>query len=404
MNQTLMLGVAALCGVVACSSSSSHATTSPDGGSPGDDVGDAGGGDSAVTVSASGAAACALTKSGGIECFGVNGGGTLGNGSIMDSNTPVGVVGFTSGAIAVSVGYGPGFACGIKSGGALECWGNNESGELGNGTMNESDVPVQVTGLTSGVTAVSTGDSVACAIASGGAVQCWGLLNFDGMGSASTSNSNAPAMVAGLTSGVQAVSVGSGLVCAITMGGAVECVGQNTWGGLGNGSLPQSQGGSDSSVVVPVTGLTSGVTAVSAGVGSACAVTGGGGVMCWGHNDSGQLGNGTTTDSNVPVQVTGLTSGVTAVSIGESTACALLKGGAVNCWGQNGSYGQLGNNSMTDSSVPVPVSTLTSGVTSLSVGLGSACAVTATGGVDCWGEETSGPNGSSPVPVATPGF
>jgi alpha-tubulin suppressor-like RCC1 family protein len=352
-----------------------------------------------VTVS-TGSSICALMEGGGIECFGDNSLGQLGNGSTMDSPTPVSVLGFTSGATAVASGSGPGFACGIKTGGAIECWGQNENGELGNGTMNESDVPVQVTGLTSGVTAVSAGDSLACAIVSGG-VQCWGLLNFDGMGG---SNSNVPVKVAGLTSGVQAVSAGAGLVCAITQGGGVECVGQNTWGGLGNGSTPFSQGGMDSSVPVPVTGLTSGVTSVSVGTASACAVTAAGGVMCWGHNDSGELGNGTTTDSSVPVQVTGLTSGVTAVSIGEQTACALLAGGAVQCWGENGSYGQLGNNSMTNSSVPVPVSGLTSGVTSLSVSVSTSCAVTASGAVECWGEATSAPNGSSPIPFPTPGL
>jgi alpha-tubulin suppressor-like RCC1 family protein len=106
---------------------------------------------------------------------------------------------------------------------------------------------------------------------------------------------------------------------------------------------------------VQVSGLTSGVIAVSAGGDSACAVTIGGGVECWGYNGYGQLGNNSTTNSSVPVQVSGLTSGVTAVSAGNVSACALTTGGSVECWGDN-RYGELGNNSTTSSSVPVEVS------------------------------------------------
>jgi alpha-tubulin suppressor-like RCC1 family protein len=106
---------------------------------------------------------------------------------------------------------------------------------------------------------------------------------------------------------------------------------------------------------VPVSNLTNGVTAVSVGYAFACAITAGGGVECWGWNAFGQLGNNSTTNSSVPVQVSGLTSGVTAVSAGNVSACALTTGGSVECWGDN-RYGELGNNSTTSSSVPVEVS------------------------------------------------
>jgi alpha-tubulin suppressor-like RCC1 family protein len=103
-----------------------------------------------------------------------------------------------------------------------------------------------------------------------------------------------------------------------------------------------------------VTGLSSGVAAIAAGGFHTCALTTGGGVQCWGFNYYGELGNNSTTDGSLPVSVSGLSSGVAAIAAGANHSCALTTGGAVQCWGSNG-YGQLGNDSMTNSSVPVSV-------------------------------------------------
>jgi alpha-tubulin suppressor-like RCC1 family protein len=192
---------------------------------------------------------------------------------------------------------------------------------------------VQVTGLTSGVTAVSVGALSTCVITAGGSVKCWGDNSYGELGNASTTQSVVPVQVTGLTSGVTAVSVGSNFACAITASGGVECWGS---GALGNNS-DAGVGGTDalstSLVPVQVTGLTSGVSAVSVGGYSACAITAGGGVECWGLNTEGELGNNSTASSSVPVQVTGLTSGVTAVSVGGNCACAVTAGGGIDCWG-----------------------------------------------------------------------
>ena len=164
-----------------------------------------------------------------------------------------------------------------------------------------------------------------------------------------------PVDVAGLASGVSAIAAGRH-TCALTSGGGVKCWGSNGYGRLGNGTT------SNSIIPVDVAGLTSGVSAITAGDRHTCALTSVGGVKCWGWNQWGQLGNGTTTDSNIPVDVAGLASGVSAIATGGIHTCALTSGGGVKCWGFTGS-GQLGNGTTTSSRTPVDVSGLASAVT-----------------------------------------
>jgi alpha-tubulin suppressor-like RCC1 family protein len=160
-----------------------------------------------------------------------------------------------------------------------------------------------------------------------------------------------PVKVQGITSGATAVASGYDHTCAVVNGG-VLCWGYNNYGQLGNNSTAQS------SVPVQVQGLTAGATAITAGSNHTCAVLNGS-AYCWGWNSyingiGGMLGNGTTIDSSVPVQVTGLTSGVQAIATGYSHACAVVNGRAVWCWGANDFF-QLGNNSTANSLVPVLV-------------------------------------------------
>jgi alpha-tubulin suppressor-like RCC1 family protein len=440
-------------------------------------------------ISAGGDATCVLTTARGVQCLGYNGNGQLGDGTTTERHTAGDVTGLSSGVRQLSVGAQ--HVCAVMTAGGVKCWGQGSSGQVGDGLLSKSLVPVDVIGLASGVAAVSAGTFGTCAVLMDGAAKCWGVNavgqlgtgllrdrpapvevqglapgaldivaggahscvrtaaegircwgnNFDGelgdgthvsrwtaadvesltsdvavvaAGDSDTCavtndgalkcwgrlSGDSPADVHGLTSDVESVSVGDSHICALTVAGGVQCWGLNAAGQLGDGTT------TDASAPIGVVGLTSGVMAISAGESHTCALTVAGGVKCWGANFGGQLGNGTTTSSATPVDVSGLESGVSSISAGAQSTCAVTDAGALRCWGSNGNF-ELGNGTQTWSSVPVDVTGMSSGVSSVTVGLASACARTTAGGVKCWGQNAWGQlgdgtftNRSTPVDVS----
>jgi alpha-tubulin suppressor-like RCC1 family protein len=333
-----------------------------------------------------------LTTAGGVKCWGDNYYGQLGNGATVLRPTPVDVSGLGSGIIVVSAGSV--HTCALTSEGGVKCWGDNGSGQLGDGTTIDRHTPVDVSGLSSGVVAISAGGYHTCALTSGGGMKCWGRNSFGQLGDGTYTKGLTPTDVSGLSSGINSISAGDNHTCALTSDGAVKCWGWNSSGQLGNGTT------TDQNTPTGVFGLDNGITAISVGYQHTCALTIGGGVKCWGRNRFGQLGDGTIQRKTKPVNVCGL-SGVTDISAGGEHTCALTSDGAVKCWGYN-INGQLGNGTTTNRNTPTDVIGMTSGIDSISAGSRHTCALTSEGGVKCWGGGVLGDgNWSSrqPTPV-----
>jgi alpha-tubulin suppressor-like RCC1 family protein len=332
-------------------------------------------------VAAGAAHTCVLTAGGGVTCWGANDSGQLGDGTTTGRLWPVPVTGLATGVAAIAAG---GYhTCLLTTAGGVRCWGANNYGQLGDGTTTDRSTPAAVTGLDTGVTAIAAGESHTCAVTISGGVKCWGFNSNLQLGDGTTTTRTAPVSVNLLARAAVAVTAGSFHTCALTINGGVTCWGDNWGGQLGDGT------GMARTVPVAVSGLTSGVAAIAAGDYHTCAVTAGGGAMCWGSNESG-LGDGTIVMvREAPVPVTGLASGVEAIAVGRDHTCALTTGGGVQCWGGNG-YGQLGDGTRTSSTVPVAVIGLTSGVAAIAAGADHTCAATTGGGAACWGRGNSG--------------
>ena len=321
--------------------------------------------------------ACAVLNSSAAKCWGNNGNGQLGDGTKTQRNTPVTVSGLSSGVSAITTGSD--HSCAVLFSGAVKCWGLNSSSQLGNDTTTASSTPVDVSGLSTGVRAVSAGSQHTCVLLRTGAVKCWGAAGRTGDGSNTLRST--PVDVSGLSSGVIQIAAGHIHTCALLSTGAVRCWGSNSRGGLGDGT------GNDRLSPVNVSGLSSGVIAISAGELHTCALLSTGAAKCWGWNDFGGIGIGTTGDRNTPQDVVGI-SGAIEISAGSLHSCALLSTGTAKCWGWKSS-GQLGNNTTTNNTSPVDVQDLSSAVT-IAAGASSSCALLSSGVAKCWGNGGDG--------------
>ncbi len=329
---------------------------------------------------------------------------TAGLGSVVA--TPQAALAASQGASAIEAGYT--HSCAIESGKAY-CWGDNSQGELGDGTTTGSSVPVAVdtSGALAGktLTQITAGYYDTCAVDTAGAAYCWGWNYYGGLGDGSTADSSVPVAVdtSGALAGVTLtqITVDGFHTCAVDTAGAAYCWGRNYFGELGDG------GTADSSVPVAVdtSGTLAGktLTQITTGLEFTCALDSTGVAYCWGINNYGNLGDGSNAYSSsvpVPVDASGALAGktVTQITARDQDACAMDSTGAAFCWGYN-SAGTLGDGTTDNSSVPVAVDT--SGalagktLTQITAGESHTCALDATGAAYCWGYNGDGELGDA---------
>lgn len=313
------------------------------------------GGISFSRLTGGGAHNCGLTSDGTAYCWGQNSNGQLGDGSFVSRNTPVRVS--TSLRFSI-INAGEAHTCALTNDGAALCWGRNDGGQLGDGTMTARSVPTPVA-MNLAFQAIDAGGyggpvenpfpGFTCALTTAGDAYCWGENIFGNLGRGTSSFPQPlPAPVSG---GLKFGSLTVGLddhACAVTPSGQAYCWGANFNGSLGDGTSTEKY------APVPVSG---GLTFVQLAAGGfnahTCARAGGGVAYCWGDNEVGQVGDGTTIVRQTPTAVTGgLT--FTSVDAGYRHTCGIASTSVVYCWGSNGA-GQLGNNSTSASTVPVRV-------------------------------------------------
>jgi alpha-tubulin suppressor-like RCC1 family protein len=342
---------------------------------------------------------CAVSGGGGVVCWGNNDNGQLGDGSRTDRTKPVDVKNLDIRVVAVTAGWG--HTCVLTDAGGVKCWGRNKYGELGDGTTQRSSEPVDVGGLESGVVAIAAGDDHTCAITAQGSVKCWGYNEFGQLGDGTTETRNTPVDVPDLE-GVTKIAAGMAHTCAATVGGGVFCWGSNELGQLGAETDESTR-----STPEVVAGLSGELAELTAEGGHSCILDKAGSILCWGENTYGQLGDGTTDNRAVPAPVAGLDGPAGIVAAGWSHTCGVV-GGVLQCWGWN-FYGQLGEGSTANRSQPVAVQGLEGNVVAVSGGGGHTCALLESGDIFCWGLNESGQLGDSsnqdnPLPVKVRGF
>ncbi len=336
-------------------------------------------------------AALVLSRTTHAQCWGENDSGQLGDGSRTSRNLPI-KVSHTLGLGVVKIVSGYSHTCALLKTGAVKCWGQNSYGQLGDGSTSDRILPTQVSGLTANVIDIASTSHSVCALLNTGGVKCWGYNYSSQLGDGTQINRSTPTNVSGLTSGVTSITSGQAYVCALLKSGQIKCWGRGRYGQLGNGS---TESASTPVLVNKIGGDFPHATAIAAGQSSTCAIVNKGGflangtVECWGDNRFDQLGVGDSDIRLAPTQVLNLLPGATAISMGKWHACALVKG-TMECWGDN-RYGQLGIIvSGRSRDTPQKVHGLKGRVKSISASFDHTCAITEKGVTMCWGDNHRG--------------
>lgn len=327
---------------------------------------------------------CAVTRAGAVRCWGDNDFGQLGDGTTEDRPEGVTVQGLGSGAVAVAVGTRS--SCALTAAGQVLCWGDNDLNQLGDNTTNDSLVPIQPQGLDSGVVDLFSSEVDVCALKGDGDLFCWGFGNEGLLGNGTKGRVPVPTKVSDLPA-VRYLppSIHDAFtLCVVTATDTVFCWGRNNVGQVGNGTDGAQE-------LSPVQATITGVDTVAVGNAHTCALKKDGSVACWGWNDFGQVGEGTpTTIKSTPVTVTALgEDDIASVVVGGIHSCVVLTNGTAKCWGSNVGFA-LGAEGDEADIVPAPgaVTVVPSGIVALVGGEYATAAVKSGGRLYAWGTDT----------------
>jgi alpha-tubulin suppressor-like RCC1 family protein len=290
---------------------------------------------------------CGLRVNGTAWCWGWNNAGELGNGTITTATTPQQV---RSASDWISLAVGGAHTCGLRANGTAWCWGRDLEGQLGddnNGVANIVTTPLQV-GTASDWISLTAGGVHTCGLRVDGTWWCWGDNSNGQFGNGANTSADTPQQV-GTASDWISLEAGSGYTCGLRVDGTAWCWGNNNQGKLGNGDDTYTPTNTPQQV-----GTASDWISLEVGGSHTCGLRIDGTAWCWGFNFHGGLGNGAydlTISANTPQQV-GTASDWISLEVGDYHTCGLRIGGTVWCWGEN-FYGQLGNGATSDSTMPV---------------------------------------------------
>lgn len=278
--------------------------------------------------------ACFLLSTGTVKCAGYNDYGQLGIGNTTNQTSPVAMLGL--GGTVTAVATGAHHTCVLIDDGSVKCVGANSKGQLGNGNTTNQSTLVSTLSLGQSATAITAGNDFTCVILADTTVKCFGENSSGQLGNGSTTATSTPTATLSFGSSVTAIAAGDAHLCALLSDGSMKCVGGNSYGSLGNGNT------TNQTSPVSVTGLGQTVSKIIAGSSHTCAQLADGNVKCFGNNLSGQLANGKTVSQSSPVSTIDLGSTITGLAAGVQHTCFVLNYNLVKCIG-NGGYGSFGN-------------------------------------------------------------